>query len=253
MAALYDGQQYLVERYSIALTPGLRLPEPQPIDRSRVDLLFAGLSEAVPPFEALPAVETEKAGILSTAPDTVVLLNQAFTAAALQTEVAEKPFQIVHLATHGVFSSDRDKTFIQARDRTINIDQLNKILRSRDQTRPEPVELLVLSACQTAEGDERAALGLAGMAVRAGARSTLASLWMLDDETSAYLMIEFYRQLIEHPTLSKSVALQNAQRMILNSPGHRHPSLLGALRIARQLALGGGVSDRNIVDSQQSE
>lgn len=224
MAALYDGAQYLVENYSIALTPGLKLPDPKPIDRRRVSLLFAGLSEAVAPFEALPGVETEKAGILAAVPDATVLLNQDFTAAALQTQVEEKPFQIVHLATHGVFSSDRNKTFIQAIDRAINIDELNTILQRREQTRPDPIELLVLSACQTAEGDEQAALGLAGVAVRAGARSTLASLWILDDETSAYLMIEFYRQLIDHPNLSKSVALQNAQRLVLQIPGRSHPS-----------------------------
>ena len=224
MAALYDGERYLVETYLIALTPGLSLPEPQPFDHSRISLLFAGLSEGVDLFEPLPAVEAEKAGILSEVSNSVVLLNKDFTAAAFQAQIEEKPFKIVHLATHGEFSSDPARTFIQASDRPINLEQLNGILRTREQTHSDPIELLVLSACQTAEGDERAALGLAGVAVRAGARSTLASLWTLDDETSAYTMIEFYRQLMDRPGLSKAVALQNAQLRVLNSPGHRHPS-----------------------------
>jgi CHAT domain-containing protein/tetratricopeptide (TPR) repeat protein len=224
MAALYDGDQYLIETYSIALTPGLKLLDPKPIDRSRISLLFAGLSEAAGKFEALAAIAQEKAGILAEVPDAVVLFNQDFTAKALQTEVEEKPFQIVHLATHGEFSSDRTQTFIQVFDRSIKVDELETMLRTRDQTRPDPIELLTLSACQTAQGDEQAALGLAGVAVKAGARSTLASLWSLDDETSANLMIEFYRQLISNSTLPKSVALQNAQLKILNMPGRSHPS-----------------------------
>lgn len=224
MAALYDGERYLIETYSIALTPGLKLLDPKPIDRSQVRFLFAGLSEAAGRFEALAAVAQEKAGILAAVPDAVVLFNQDFTAKALQTEVEEKSFQIIHLATHGEFSSDRTQTFIQALDRPIKVDELDTILRTRDQIRPDPIELLTLSACQTAQGDEQAALGLAGVAVRAGARSTLASLWSLDDETSAQLMVEFYRQLISSSTLPKSVALQQAQLKVLHMPGRSHPS-----------------------------
>lgn len=182
MAALYDGEQYLVKTYDIALTPGLELLDPQPLKRQQMRLLFAGLSDAIEDFSPLTAVEQEKDGILAAVPTAVVLLNQAFTAEALQIQIEQAPFQIVHLATHGEFSSDRRKTFIRTLDRRLNVDELNRILQTR-QAQPDPLELLTLSACQTAEGDERAALGLAGVAVRAGARSTLASLWSIDDRS----------------------------------------------------------------------
>jgi CHAT domain-containing protein len=185
-------------------------------------LLFAGLSSSIENFGPLTAVEQEKDGIVDKIPRVTVLLNQTFTAKALQFEIKQASFQIVHLATHGEFSSNSGGTFIRARDRRINVDELNRILQTTQvQT---PIELLTLSACQTAEGDERAALGLAGVAVRAGARSTLASLWSIDDQSSAFLMIEFYRQLIDNPSLSKSQALRQAQLKLVTHPNYKHPS-----------------------------
>jgi len=85
------------------------------------------------------------------------------------------PFPIVHLANHGNFSSEAEDTFLLTYDGKLTIENLNQLLRSKNRGDIEPVELLILSACQTALGDKRAALGLAGMAVRAGARSTIAS------------------------------------------------------------------------------
>ena len=223
MAALYDGERYLVERYGVALTPGLELLNPQPIERSEMRLLFAGLSDSVEDFAPLTAVEAEKEGIEAAVPKMTTLLNQAFTASALENKIERTPFQVVHLATHGEFSSDLSKTFIRSRDRRISMDELNDILQVR-QTQSEPIELLTLSACQTAEGDERAALGLAGVAVRAGARSTLASLWAIDDRSSAFLMTEFYRQLVQNPDFSKSQALRQAQLELVDHPNYNHPS-----------------------------
>ena len=223
MAALYDGDRYLVETYGIALTPGLELLDPQPIERQGMQLLFAGLSDSVEDFSPLTAVEQEKSGIAAEVPRTTILLNQSFTAEALAAQIEKTPFQVVHLATHGEFSSDRSKTFIRSLDRRINMDELSRILQTR-QTQPNPIELLTFSACQTAEGDERAALGLAGVAVQAGARSTLASLWSIDDQSSAFLMTEFYRQLVENPSFSKSQALRQAQLQLVNHPNYNHPS-----------------------------
>ncbi|GAB4366040.1 MAG: hypothetical protein Kow00121_03070 [Elainellaceae cyanobacterium] len=225
MAALHNGENYLIENYSIALTPGLQLPEPKPLDRQQIRLLFAGLSQTVPneEFGALTSVESEQQGILSLIPDAVTLLNQDFTKEELQTQIEESPFQIVHFATHGVFSENQDETFILASDGRMKVTELDQVLRTQEQTRPEPIELLVLSACQTAKGDERAALGLAGVAVRAGARSTLASLWSVYDEVGAPLMVEFYSQLITTPTFSKAEALRQAQLTVLKRPDTRHP------------------------------
>lgn len=223
MAALYDGDRYLVETYGVALTPGLELLNPQPIDRQDMRLLFAGLSDPIEGFSPLTAVEQEKEGILAEVPKTTVLLNQAFTANALETQIEQTSFQVVHLATHGEFSSERNKTFIRSQDRRINMDDLSQILQAR-QVQSDPIELLTLSACQTAEGDKKAALGLAGVAVQAGARSTLASLWSIDDRASAFLMTEFYKQLVENPSFSKSQALRQAQLKLVNHPNYSHPS-----------------------------
>ncbi len=224
MAALYDGKHYLVETYAIALTPGLELLPPQPLKRQEIRLLFAGLSRSVDGFSALTAVEQEKDGILAQIPQAVVLLDRDFTAKALQNQIEQAPFQIVHLATHGKFSSDRTQTFIRTLDRRINVDELNRILQTREQVQPTAIQLLTLSACQTAEGDERAALGLAGVAVKAGARSTLASLWSIDDRSSAFLMVEFYRHLVENPSVSKSFALRQAQLTLVKHQNYNHPS-----------------------------
>jgi CHAT domain-containing protein len=88
--------------------------------------------------------------------------------------------------------------------------------------RGQPLELLSLSACQTAAGDDRAALGLAGIAIKAGARSALATLWFVNDEASSALVVEFYRQL-KNPSMSKAMALRQAQLKVLENPEYQHP------------------------------
>ncbi len=221
MATLYDGQQYLLQQYSIALAPGLQLVDPKPLERRQLRALLAGLSEARDGFTPLKFVNDEVNQIAAALPGEA-LLNQQFTERAFQQRLETAPFSIVHIATHGQFSSDPNQTFILAWDNRINVNELNRLLRTRGEDRPEAVELLVLSACQTATGDRRAALGLAGVAVRAGARSTLASLWNLDDETTAFVMNQFYRQLLTGD-VTKSEALRRAQLALLNQSSYRHP------------------------------
>lgn len=133
---------------------------------------------------------------------------------------------MVHLATHGKFSSQLEDTYILAWNDKIYIKELREVLQTREQVVgrsnrvPPPIELLVLSACETASGDKRAALGLAGVAVRSGARSTLASLWQVDDKSTSVLMSEFYRQLTHNPNLTKAEALRRAQEFVLKDKGH---------------------------------
>jgi CHAT domain-containing protein len=221
MAALYNGKQYLVENYSIALTPGLKLINPQRLQKQQLKAITAGVSEARGGFSALPNVKLELAEIKSQLPSQT-LLNQDFTSQALQNSVGSQPFPVVHLATHGQFSSEAKKTFIVAWDKRIYVDELDNLLRTRDISQPEAIELLVLSACQTAAGDNRAALGIAGVAIRAGARSTLASLWNLDDESTALLMSQFYRELATKK-IPKAEALRRAQLTLLQNPQYRRP------------------------------
>ncbi|AFZ29756.1 Tetratricopeptide TPR_1 repeat-containing protein [Gloeocapsa sp. PCC 7428] len=223
MAALYDAQrqQYLIEQYSIALAPGLQLINPQPLQRQRLQALTAGLSQPRYGFGGLNYVEREIEQITSEV-SSRVLLNQEFTSQALQNQVNSLSFPVVHLATHGQFSSNIEQTFILAWDKPINVNELNDLLRTRSRNRSSAIELLVLSACETAAGDKRAALGIAGIAVRAGARSTLASLWSVDDQSTALLMSQFYAELASNQ-VNKANALRQAQLSLLKNPNYAHP------------------------------
>ncbi len=221
MAALYDGDRYLIETYQVALAPGLQLLNPQPLKSGSLAVLAAGLTEARHGFSALSNVGAEIESIRAEATGKV-LLDQGFTTQTLQTELGQTPFPVVHLATHGQFSSNLDETFVLAWDRPILIHELRQLLRSRDDLTSGAIELLVLSACETAAGDNRATLGLAGIAVEAGARSTLASLWNLDDQSGAEFMGQFYQALVQ-PGTSKAAALREAQLALLQDPNYRHP------------------------------
>ncbi len=225
MAVLYDGKHYLVEKYGVALTPSLQLLDPKRLERTQLKALTAGLTPAREVlgqyFPPLPSVERELDLIKSEVPS-VTLLNQEFTSTALQKQIDNSPFSVVHLATHGQFSSNPDRTFILTWDKLINVNELDNLLQSRDQSRPDPIELLVLSACETADGDKRAALGLAGIAVRAGARSTLGSLWAVEDASVADFMGQFY-QVLANPTVTKAEALRRAQLVLLQQLQYRHP------------------------------
>lgn len=164
-----------------------------------------------------------KTGIL-----TQQLLDQAFTSQALEQQMSATGFNVVHLATHGQFSSQAKDTFILAADGPINVTQLDALLRRRNQFQAAAIELLVLSACQTAGGDDRATLGLAGVAVKAGARSTLASLWHIDDHSTALLMGEFYRELAS-AKVTKAEALRRAQVTLLKQyPNYSRPGYWAA-------------------------
>ncbi|BAZ51619.1 hypothetical protein NIES4103_42770 [Nostoc sp. NIES-4103] len=230
MASLYDGKQYLVEKYAIALSVGLQLQKPKAFVQPKLRALTAGLTQ--PPvgfsdYAPLPAIKDEINLIASAGVSITSLLDQQFTRDALETEVNTAPFNVVHLATHGEFSSSAENTFILAADGPINVKRFDSLLRSRDENKAEPVELLVLSACQTAAGDNRAALGLAGAAVRAGARSTLASLWQIDDEATALFVGDFYRELNRAKT-TKAAAVRHAQLKLLQHPNYRAPSFWSA-------------------------
>ncbi|WP_414566710.1 CHAT domain-containing protein [Anabaena sp. CCY 9613] len=226
MAALYDGQQFLVEKYAIALSIGLQLQNPKPLLRQNLRALTAGLTQPPPDYShwsPLPAIKSEVNLIASAGVSTTSLLDQQFTSKALEKQVNTTPYNVVHLATHGQFSSSAKDTFILAADGPINVRQFDSILRNRHETQAQDVELLVLSACQTASGDDHAALGLAGAAVRAGAQSTLASLWQIDDESTAFFVGKFYQEL-HKGNITKAAALRHAQLELLQHPNYKAPS-----------------------------
>ncbi len=231
MAALRDPetQTYLIQKdFILVLAPGFRFFELSVTSGSLSPALRAGLTEARQveeiPFEALRFVAEELEQVGNVIPSPPALLNEQFTQAAIIQRLQSVAFPILHLATHGQFSSRADRTFIVSGDRgdkaTIGIPDLETILQSPLNTTQQTIELLVLSACETATGDNRAALGLAGVAVRAGARSTLASLWAVDDRSTSRLMGQFYANL--NPTINKAQALKLAQLELLQDPAFEH-------------------------------
>ena len=220
MAILHDGERYLIERYGIAFTPGLQLLAAESLMPENLEILLGGLTEARQGFSALPSVGVEIEHIATLAPSQV-FLNRDFTEANLKTLLDRLPFRVVHLATHGQFSSKPEDTFILTWDEKVGVRELKDLLEIRNRNESIPIELLVLSACQTASGDDRAALGLAGLAVRSGTRSTLATLWSVNDRATAELMVEFYQQLATRT--SKAEALRQAQLALLYSPEFARP------------------------------
>ena len=219
-ATLHDGQQYLIEKYSVAIAPSLQLTELQVTDIGQENILLAGLSKSRQGFPSLPGVKQEIEGIKPLF-DSSVLLDNSFTEVRFNRFASQTPFRVVHLATHGQFSSNADDTFILTWDNRINIDELSSLLRG-DSKQLRPIDLLVLSACETASGDRLAALGLAGISVRAGARSTIASLWAVDDLATATLMTNFYKAFAQG-NMTKAEALRQAQISILDNEPFAHP------------------------------
>jgi CHAT domain-containing protein/DNA-binding transcriptional regulator/RsmH inhibitor MraZ len=219
---LFDGQQYLMQKYSIAYSLGSEALPPKKLEPSKLNALVAGLSEQTNQieFSALPSVAKEVQGV-QTQIKSKTLLNREFTGAALIKNGQKS--SVIHLATHAETSSDPNSTFILGWNERITLSSLSGLTNVRG---TNPLELLVLSACQTAKGDNRATLGLAGTLVQSGARSTLATLWLVDDDSQAMLMQEFYRALTHGK--SKAEALRSAQIALLNSESYSNPYYWGS-------------------------
>ena len=220
MAALHDGKQFLIAKYALGITPSMNLTDPRPIKREGMKVLAVGVTEAVQGFPALPNVSAELQE-LQTLLGSKNLVDREFLTANFEKELKEEQFSIVHVASHGEFGNDVDNTFLLTFDDKVSLDRLNQMIgvfRFRD----DPLELLTLSACDTAAGDDRAALGLAGVAIKAGARSALATLWSINDEAAVDLIIDFYREL-KDSSISRAAALQRAQLKLINNPRYEHP------------------------------
>lgn len=230
---LHNGKKYLIESYSISISVSSHFLPSQALKPDRIEALIAGISQISPSFKdllapknlnSLPQVIAEIANIKQNTKTVSLLLNQEFTDNNFRQKIKDDSFPIVHITTHGQFSSDPDQTFIMAWDHLINVRELNFLLRKHNER--SVIDLLVLSACQTAKGDRRSALGIAGIAAEAGARSTLATLWLVDANSTAIFMGEFYKGLKNG--LSKAEALRFAQLTLLSNPKYTSPYYWGA-------------------------
>jgi CHAT domain-containing protein len=217
LAALYNGEQYLVEKYALTRIPAFNLIRTDYVNIQEANVLAMGASE-FSELPALPAVPVELSTILDelqTNPQPNApwggrpLLNQDFTLENFQTMLAAQPFNIIHLATHAEFKTGApENSYIQFWDTQLTLEDMGQVEWNSDE-----LELLVLSACRTAVGNSEAELGFAGLALQAGVPSALASLWYVSDTGTLALMSEFYRQLTIAPT--RAEALRQAQISML--------------------------------------
>ena len=221
MAALHDGKEFLISKFAVASTPGMNLTDPHPIDRGKIRFLSSGLSEATQGFPPLPHVSMELLTIKRLYGGDQ-LINRQFVVPAFEKELKEQRISVLHIASHGRFEKDVAQSFILTYDDRLTMERLDQYV-GLFKFRQDPLELLTLSACETAMGDDRAALGLAGVAIKAGARSALATLWSINDTASSTLVEEFYRQLSD-ASISKAVALQRAQVKMLHDGAYDHPA-----------------------------
>ncbi len=224
-STLHDGSSFLVEKYAIATIPSVMLTDPKPFDRENAEILVSGLSESVQEFSPLPGVPGELKDVKTIMGGKVLLQDKDYTLNNLTAEFKNRQYTVIHMATHGLFGGSPDETFLLTYDSRLTMDGLEQLIRS-GMFREKKVELLTLSACQTALGDELAGLGLAGVAVKAGVGTTLATLWFVDDEATSLAIREFYKQL-KTPGMSKAKALQNAQKKLIGQLRYRHPAYWG--------------------------
>ncbi|MDJ1184434.1 CHAT domain-containing protein [Roseofilum casamattae] len=238
MALLHDGERYLIEKYAVVVAPGLSLLAPHQLSSRDRQPLLGGLTEIAPSFRDVedrfsPLVNAwQELNSIREIFDREVdlIVNEDFTPEVIETNTLQRYFPIFHWVTHAQFSSDLDETFIFTWEDKLKIEDLRQLIQANNNSQQKNIDLLVLSACQTAEGDNRATLGLAGVAVRAGSQSTLATLWEVNDKSTTSFMTEFYRQLIREKK-SKAQALQAAQLSLLQDTigqGLTHPEFWAA-------------------------
>ena len=221
MAALYDSQQqkYLVETYAIATTPSLRLTVTKP-NRSKQKVLILGLTEKSTIdgkiFPELASVENEISAVKKQLPNHTELINENFLPENFGQKLQQTTYPIVHIASHAQFGIIPEDTFIvTGKNKKLTISELENSLQNL-KNRSDSVDLLALTACQTALGDERATLGLAGVALQVGVKSAVASLWNIQDISTSKLVEEFYKNYREGG-MSIAQALQKAQIKMINA------------------------------------
>ena len=206
-AAMHDGKQFVVERYGIASVASMRVTKIEERDRKSTRVLAMGLTDAVSGFSALPSVDVEIKTIASNVLEGSSFLNQDFTVSNLQAQRQLGKYTILHLGTHGKFVSDNSgESFIQFWDSRLSLSEIPELRFDNP-----AIDMLTLSACQTAVGNN---LGISGLAVESGAKSVLASLWEVSDAGTAPLMISFYKAFPD--AINKAQAMQKAQVSLLS-------------------------------------
>jgi CHAT domain-containing protein len=215
LGALHDGEQFLLEKYAVALVPSFGLTDVTYSDIRNRELLGMG-SAIFDDLSPLPAVPTELQNIVTTFGRGNVFLNEQFTADNFRKVNQEKQYGIIHLATHAEFQGGSlNESYIKFFDSRVGLNQIQELATELgwNTSQNPPIELLTLSACRTAVGDQEAELGFAGLAVLSGAKASLASFWYVSDTGTLGLMSEFYSRLGSKPL--KAEALRQTQLALL--------------------------------------
>jgi CHAT domain-containing protein len=221
-AALLDADgTYLVERTRLSIAPALSYSRPgAPRDGQPLSVVAASLEKDVRlpagffPALAGTAAEARVAAGLGDPDQAGGRYIEDFSKADLNRALSREQVDVLHLATHAAFNGRSDRSFIVADNEAIPLGELRELIGS-SRTRGEEIDLLVLSACETAVGDDQASMGLAGAAVQAGAVSAIASLWQVSDAGTVELMRHFYQAYGEGQ--GKAAALRNAQVALIRS------------------------------------
>lgn len=219
MAVLYDGSEFLVQKYALANSLGLNFT-PISLNKNQLQPVIFGLTVPISSFAPLPFVEVETQKVENILGGSR-FLNQDFTINNLGKQL-QKDYSVVHIATHGNFGGTIESAYLQAFDGRINLIELEKLLSSSSK-----IELLTLSACETAAGNERSVLGLGGVAIRSNVKSVLGTLWSVNDADIVALITDFYENL-RKPDISLSEALALSQRAEI-ARSTSHPALWSSL------------------------
>lgn len=223
-AALFDGEHYLIEDFAVTMTPGLTVTHTGNLSNNP-HIVAAGLSNGAEGFEALPGVKEELDYLERIFSDTQRLEDEEFSTQGLEKVISKRAPEVIHFASHGKVGKSAEESFILTKDGRLSINEIDGLVNAgRDIN--SPVKLLTLSACETAVGDDDAALGLGGLAVKSGSESVLASLWLISDEASSDLMNAFYTEI--RRGLPRSKALQKAQITMLAKDEYPHPFFWGS-------------------------
>ncbi len=227
MAALHDGKHFLMEKYAIANTLSLPLTDTTPYNRKNMRMLALGVTKDAVinnrKYDGLRNVFTEITEVTANIPNSKYLLDEKFTRDRIISLLSQNFYPIIHIATHGEFSSSPEKTFLIAgNNEKLTIPDIENLI-AKATNNQQKVELLTLTACQSAIESDRAALGFAGVAVQAGVKSAIASLWSIDDAGTAKLISRFYKHWHQNG-MSKAQALQKAQQEMMSLGGkYTHP------------------------------
>ncbi len=224
MAALHDGQKFLIEDYAIANSLGLNLKIETDTQILPTQALLFGLTVGINGFSPLPYVFDEIEYISSLIKKEKRFLNREFSYSSFRQEITKNKTSIVHVATHGNFAGTLSDSFLQAYNSQISLMNLEKTLIDHNSNFANPIQLLVLSACDTAAGNETATLGMSGVAVRAGVRNVLGSLWSIGDRDAAVLVNQFYRHWLKDGS-TKEQALRQTQVEFIKNSLNPHPAI----------------------------